>query len=91
MCASCCLEFRVTVGPFPAVCSRLQAVYWNDAGELVVLACEDSYYVLRYNRDAVAAGALATGELAAQIAEEGVETAFDLCHEIPEKLRTGQW
>jgi len=66
-------------------------VYWNESGELVVLACEDSFYVLRFNRDAVAAGALATGELAAQIAEEGVETAFDLCHEIPEKLRTGQW
>ena len=33
----------------------------------------------------------ATGEEAAAIAEDGIESAFDLEHEVSEKLRSGQW
>ncbi len=28
-------------------------MYWSDNGEIVVLACETSFYVLRYNRELV--------------------------------------
>lgn len=53
-----------------------------------MMACDESYYVLRLNRDVVAAAAAAGPEAGG---EEGVEAAFDLCHEKPEKFRTGQW
>ena len=31
------------------------SVYWSDGGDLCTLACEDSFYLLRHNADAVAA------------------------------------
>jgi hypothetical protein len=30
-------------------------VYWSDGGELLLLACEESYFVLRYDASIVAA------------------------------------
>lgn len=62
-------------------------VYWSDSGDLVLFACDDSYYVLQYNRDAVNE-ALANGTNTEQ---EGVEGAFELVHEMSEKIGTGQW
>lgn len=63
-----------------------RAIYWNETGEIVLLACEDSYFVLRYNKEAVAV-ALAAG----QVGEEGVEESFELLHELSDKVRTGMW
>jgi coatomer subunit beta' len=42
---------------------------------------------LRYNRDAVEA-AFATGE---GMDEDGCEEAFELLHEVQERVRTGLW
>jgi coatomer subunit beta' len=58
-------------------------VFWAESGEVVVLACESSYYVLRYNRD-----------LVKKIFDKGIEipeieNAFDLEQEIQEKVRSG--
>ncbi|PSK38103.1 hypothetical protein B9Z65_1294 [Elsinoe australis] len=61
-------------------------VYWSDSGELVALACEDTYYVLRFSREAYQAG-LANGEAD----EDGVESAFEVVTDINESVRTGQW
>ena len=68
-----------------------KAVVWSDAGDLCALGLEDSYYVLRYNRDATVAASLATGAEAAAIAETGVENAFSVEAEIQERIRSGQW
>jgi len=61
-------------------------VYWSESGELVCLACEDTYYVLRYSREQYLA-ALQTG----QVDEDGVEEAFEVVCDINESVRTGQW
>ncbi|KAF1819030.1 Coatomer, beta' subunit [Dissoconium aciculare CBS 342.82] len=61
-------------------------VYWSESGELVCLACEDTYYVLRYSREQYVA-ALQSG--AAD--EDGVEEAFEVVCDINESVRTGQW
>lgn len=58
-------------------------VFWAESGEVVVLACESSFYVLRYNRDFVK-----------KIFDKGIEipeieNAFDLEQEVPEKVRSG--
>lgn len=54
-------------------------VYWSDSGELVTIACEDTYYVLRFSRenyvDAVQSG---------QVEEDGVEAAFEVITDISE-------
>ncbi|KND92284.1 Coatomer subunit beta' [Tolypocladium ophioglossoides CBS 100239] len=61
-------------------------VYWSDSGELVAIACEDTFYVLRFSRenyvDAVQAG---------QVEEDGVEAAFEVITDISETVRTGEW
>uniref|UniRef100_K3WFB2 Beta'-coat protein n=1 Tax=Globisporangium ultimum (strain ATCC 200006 / CBS 805.95 / DAOM BR144) TaxID=431595 RepID=K3WFB2_GLOUD len=62
-------------------------VFWSETGNLVVLACADSFYVLRFNKEVVAQ-AFASG---ANSQDEGVDGAFDLLHEISEKVGTGTW
>ncbi|KXT08625.1 hypothetical protein AC579_5972 [Pseudocercospora musae] len=61
-------------------------VYWSESGELVCLACEDTYYVLRYSREQYVA-ALQSGN----VDEDGVEDAFEVVCDINESVRTGQW
>ena len=58
-------------------------VKWSEAGELVAILSDASFYVLSYDRDAVEAAA------GTPQPEDGIEEAFDLLHEIPETVRTG--
>lgn len=48
-------------------------VFWSESGELVCLATDDSYFILRFDASAVT-NAKETGELPA----DGVEEAFDV-------------
>ncbi|KAJ5143802.1 uncharacterized protein N7515_002589 [Penicillium bovifimosum] len=63
-----------------------KSVYWSESGELVTLACEDDFYVLRYSREDYING-LNAGEAD----EDGVEAAVELVATINETVRTGQW
>ncbi|KAH8597315.1 coatomer WD associated region-domain-containing protein [Bisporella sp. PMI_857] len=61
-------------------------VYWSESGELVSIACEDTFYVLRFSReDYVAALERGEGD------EDGVEAAFEVVTDINESVRTGEW
>nr|CAB3469471.1 unnamed protein product [Digitaria exilis] len=62
-------------------------LYWADSGDLVAIASDTSFYILKYNRDVVASY-LDAGK---PVDEEGVEDAFELLHEINERVRTGIW
>lgn len=55
-------------------------VSWSQSGELVAITSEDSFYVLRYDRESYNSK-LDSG---AAIGDEGVEEAFDLVAEISE-------
>jgi len=57
-----------------------KSVYWSESGELVTLACEETYYVLRYSREAYLA-ALQSGE----VDEDGAESAFEVVCDINER------
>lgn len=59
--------------------SQMQ-VYWSENGELVTLACEDTYYVLRFSREDYIA-ALQAGE----VDEDGVEAAFEVITDVNER------
>ncbi|QIW99979.1 hypothetical protein AMS68_005497 [Peltaster fructicola] len=63
-----------------------RSVFWSESGELVCLACEDTYYVLRYSHEQYVA-ALQSG----RVDEDGVEEAFEVVCDINESVRTGQW
>ncbi|PKS07406.1 hypothetical protein jhhlp_006009 [Lomentospora prolificans] len=61
-------------------------VYWSDSGELVAIACEDTFYVLRFSRESYVE-AVQSG----QVEEDGVEAAFEVITDINDSVRTGEW
>ncbi|KFY53105.1 hypothetical protein V496_07911 [Pseudogymnoascus sp. VKM F-4515 (FW-2607)] len=61
-------------------------VYWSESGELVTLACEETFYVLRFSRENYLE-ALQNGE----VEDDGVESAFEVITDINESVRTGEW
>ena len=56
----------------------VETVYWSASGDMLALAGATSFYVLRYNKDAVAAALAAGGALD----EDGVEDAFEVVTEV---------
>ena len=62
-------------------------IYWNDQGDAVVLACAETYFVLKFDRQLVAT-AIAAGNINP---EEGVEGSFELESSVSDKIITGQW
>ncbi|KAM7480429.1 hypothetical protein LguiA_028642 [Lonicera macranthoides] len=66
---------------------NVKNLYWADSGDLVAVASDSSFYILKYNRDAVSAH-LDSGRSAD---DQGVEDAFELLYEINERVRTGIW
>lgn len=62
-------------------------VYWNDAGDNVAIVADGSFYILKYNKDTVSA-ILESGGI---IPDDGIDDAFEVLHEIPEKVRTATW
>ena len=62
-------------------------VYWSENGDLVLLACEDTYFVLAFDIDGVM-NAVASGE---NVTDDGVEGSFDLLHEMNDSVKTGVW
>ena len=61
-------------------------VFWSES-DLVSIASEDSFYVLKFNRLAYQAH-LDAGE---QPTEEGFEDAFDFIGETTDSIKTGYW
>ncbi|PHT32187.1 Coatomer subunit beta'-1, partial [Capsicum baccatum] len=66
---------------------NVKNLYWADSGDLVAIASDTSFYVLKYNRDVVSAH-LDSGR---SVDEQGVEEAFELLNEINERVRSGIW
>ncbi|WVZ79575.1 hypothetical protein U9M48_027140 [Paspalum notatum var. saurae] len=66
---------------------NVKNVYWADSGDLVTISSDSSFYILKYNRDLVSSHL----DGGASVGEEGVEDAFELLHEINERVRTGLW
>merc|ERR1712117_27404 len=62
-------------------------VYWSENGELCCIATEESYFVLRYDAEKVAAAA----ENPEKVTEDGIEDAFDVLGEVSETVKTGLW
>ncbi|KAL2760177.1 hypothetical protein ACRALDRAFT_1046563 [Sodiomyces alcalophilus JCM 7366] len=61
-------------------------VYWSESGELVALACDDSFYVLQFSREAYVEAVQND-----QVEDDGVEAAFEVITDIHESVRTGEW
>jgi coatomer subunit beta' len=64
-----------------------RAVYWNDAGTFVSIACADQFYILAHDKDVVIA-VVASGQPSD---EDGIEIAFELGSEIQDKVVSATW
>lgn len=62
-------------------------VFWSDSGELVCIGTDESFFVLRYLPERVAAAA----ESKEEITEDGIEGAFEVLGEVPGVVKTGVW
>ena len=60
-------------------------IKWSGGGDLVAIIGESSFYVLRYEREAVEAAV----EAGTEMDEDGIEEAFELQTETSEAVRTG--
>ena len=56
-------------------------MYWSGTGTLVAITCDDSFYILRFDRDAYNDKL----EEGAEITDEGVEEAFEVVADISER------
>ncbi|KAI1894005.1 hypothetical protein AGOR_G00129540 [Albula goreensis] len=62
-------------------------IFWSDSGELVCIATEESFFVLKYLSEKVAAAQ----ESNEGVTEDGIEDAFEVLGEIQEVVKTGLW
>ncbi|XP_046891713.1 coatomer subunit beta'-like [Hypomesus transpacificus] len=62
-------------------------IFWSDSGELVCIATEESFFVLRYLSEKVAVAQ----ETKEGVTEDGIEDAFEVLGEIQEVVKTGIW
>lgn len=64
-----------------------KSVFWSENGELVCIATEESYFVLKYNEATINAAK----ETKEGLTEDGFEEAFDVLGENQEIVKTGIW
>ncbi|XP_055502399.1 coatomer subunit beta' [Leucoraja erinacea] len=62
-------------------------IFWSDSGELVCIATEDSFFILKYLSEKVASAQ----ETHEGVTEDGIEDAFEVLGEIQEIVKTGLW
>ncbi|KAK9520498.1 hypothetical protein VZT92_020380 [Zoarces viviparus] len=62
-------------------------IFWSDSGELVCIGTDESFFVLRYLPERVAAAR----ESKEEITEDGIEGAFEVLGEVPGVVKTGLW
>jgi coatomer subunit beta' len=78
---------RIDISPAP------KNIYWSENGSTVVLALEETFYLLQYNADQVemALRKLAAGSASAESEEDGFEEAFTFVEEFNETVNSGTW
>eukprot|EP01137_Pigoraptor_chileana_P025406 Opistho-2@94866 len=62
-------------------------IFWSEDGLLMTIAAEESFFVLRYNKDVVAKH-IESGQ---PVGDEGIEEGFEFLGEVQESVRTGAW
>jgi coatomer subunit beta' len=62
-------------------------VFWSDSGNMVLLATEESAYVLSYNAQQVSHSITLGGVNP----EDGIDGSFDLLYEISDSITSGKW
>ncbi|XP_025082597.1 coatomer subunit beta'-like isoform X1 [Pomacea canaliculata] len=64
-----------------------KSIFWSENGELVCIATEDSFFILKFKAEAVEKAK----EDKEKVTEDGIEDAFEVLTEVDESVRTGLW
>ncbi|XP_070207580.1 coatomer subunit beta'-like isoform X1 [Littorina saxatilis] len=62
-------------------------IFWSENGELVCIATEDSFFILKFSAEAVEQ----SKDDKEKVTEDGIEDAFEVLNEVEESVRTGLW
>ncbi|XP_067144802.1 coatomer subunit beta' [Centruroides vittatus] len=62
-------------------------VFWSESGELLCIATDECFYILKYNPEAVTKAQ----ETKEGMTEDGIEESFDVLGEVQECVKTGFW
>ncbi|KAG2189488.1 hypothetical protein INT44_004630 [Umbelopsis vinacea] len=73
--------------PVRRIEAEAKNVYWSETGELLTIVCDESFYILKFDRQSYLQ-AVESGE---PIGEEGVDEAIELVTEIPSSVKTALW
>lgn len=65
-----------------------KGVYWSDHAHLVAIVGDSEFYILQYTQSEVAQ-AVEVGN--GSLPEDGVESAFELVHQVSDTVQTGRW
>ncbi|XP_024113944.1 coatomer subunit beta' isoform X3 [Oryzias melastigma] len=62
-------------------------VFWSESGELLCIATEESFFLLRFLPEQISAAQGANDKMT----EDGIEDAFEVLGEVQEVVKTGLW
>lgn len=62
-------------------------IFWNETGNLVCLATDECYFILRVDTAAITVAI----DSKQGLGDDGIEEAFDVLGEISEQVKTGIW
>ena len=57
-------------------------MFWSGTGSLVAITSDDSFYILRFDRDAYNEKV----EAGAEVTDEGIEEAFDMVADVQDRF-----
>uniref|UniRef100_A0A2S2R565 Coatomer subunit beta' n=1 Tax=Sipha flava TaxID=143950 RepID=A0A2S2R565_9HEMI len=63
-------------------------VFWSESGELVCLATDEAYFILRFDVNVLSTARASNFEAASP---DGLEDAFEILGEVQEVVKTGLW
>lgn len=64
-----------------------QQIFWSDSGDLVAITTEETFYVLKFDRDLF----LESIQNGSYNDDDGAEDAFEVIYDVSETVRTGRW
>lgn len=66
-----------------------KSIHWSESGELLCIATEENFFILKYFPDIVQSSRDQGSE--EFVSEDGYENAFDVIADIPETVKSGLW
>ena len=78
---------RIDISPTAVKAFLIIQIYWSANGKSVAIVCKDSYYILKYDPNALSSYL----EQGMEISADGIEESLSLVEEVQEFVQSGTW